>query len=351
MINIYSDPHLGLSLASNTTAASRARLQQYMVDHLNLVLKVFDPGLTLCAGDFYHKYQNTEEVLHSSFWAASQTDKILAGNHDVVNIADKKGTLDILDTVFNGQVVPTKFGQSTFTVVQPDDCPDQHVYMVPHHSTQELFVDALTSAKARADRTKGMNILVAHCNYDNPFVRDKITLHLSEREAIWLLKTFDYIVLGHEHTFKLALEDRLVVVGSPHPTGFGDIEDKYTVHIDDDGTLLHNQVWSASANYVECDWREADTKVADSHQWIRLTGEAEPFEMHDLAKRIRSIWKVMSPFAVRSDVKILTGDATRSAHDVLSPDKINEIIEKELQSSPEMYALWKEIFDDQRTTP
>lgn len=351
VINIYSDPHIGLNLASNTTAKSRKALKKYIIDHVNQIINEFDEGLTICAGDFYHTYQNPEEVLHESLWAASQTSKILAGNHDVVNIADRKGTLDIVGTVLDPRVVPCKFGKINYQPVVASIPHDQIAYLVPHHSSQNLFEDALAAVRKSAEKESKsvFKLLVLHCNYNSKFVKDTITLNLPERLAIWLLKVFDYIVIGHEHNYRLELNDRVIVAGSPHPTGFGDISDKFTIHFDDDNTLLINWVWKKDTHYLQCDWHEAVEKIAIEHQWVSLTGEVAPSELHELASVIKKVWANGSPFAVRSEVKILTGGADRSAYQSMSPDKINEIIETELRNSPELYNLWKEIIDDQGT--
>lgn len=352
MISIYSDPHLGLNLASNTTHASRALLKKYLVDHLNQIVDGFDKGDTiLCAGDFFHTHQNNEDVLHSSLWVASQTSKILAGNHDVVNIADRKGTLDIISTVFDTRVVPCKFGEVSYKIVSPCLSGETKVYMVPHHSTQDLFDDALEQARKSAEKQKGKKILVTHCNYDSPFIKDRVTLNLSQRKAIHLLQAFDYIVLGHEHNHKTDLDDRVIVVGSPHPTGFGDISDKFTLHFDKEGAPSLKKCWDKSTQYLECPHDKCLSLVTPQHQFIKLTGEVDPSGLHDLAKTIQQLWKVSQAFAIKSEVKILSGDATKSAYEIMSPDKITEIIELELKNSPELYALWKEILSDQGTAP
>lgn len=354
-IQIYSDPHIGRNLASHTTNDSRRRLKEFIALNTSKVIDDFDDCDTvICAGDFYHSHQNDEDVLHSSLWAANKTSKILAGNHDVVNIRDRKGTLDIVSTVFDTRVVPCKFGQINYQVVpasfpMTDDTPD--LYLIPHHSSQELFDDALESAYQQAAKSPSPCYLITHCNYNSEFVKDTVTLNLTRRKAERLLKHFHYIVLGHEHNHKTDLDDRVIVVGSPHPTGFGDISDKFIVTMfEDNRKPIIKQVWSKSKHYLECDWNEAVDKITPDHQWIKLTGEVPSSMIHDLASTVKDLWKFSQAFAVKSEVKILAGEDTSHGFKPISMDRINEIIEEELKGTPELYDLWRAI-NDQGTAP
>lgn len=353
-IQIYSDPHIGRNLASHTTSESRKRLKQHIALNTCKIIDDFDEGDTvICAGDFYHSYSNDEEVLHSSLWAADKTHKILAGNHDVVNIRDRKGTLDIVGTIFDGKVVPCKFGEVNYQVM-PTMFPaagSALLYMVPHHSSQELFEDALEAVRKSAEKKECPCILVTHCNYNSEFVNDTVTLHMTQRKAERLLKSFDYIVLGHEHNHKTDLDDRVIVVGSPHPTGFGDISDKYIVTMFEDGrSPIRKQVWSKEKQYLECDWSEVMDKVTQDHQWIKITGEVPSSMIHDLANQISDLWKFSQAFAIKSEVKVLAGETSASSLELVSSDKISEIIENELKGNPELYELWRSI-NDQGTAP
>ena len=349
MISIYSDPHQGLNLASNTTHSSRHRLKEFIALNTAKVVDEFYKSSTIiCAGDFYHTYKNSEEDIHASLWTASQTHKILAGNHDVVNIKGAKGSLDLIETMFDSQVVPCKFGKINYQVVVPNS-PNSNclIYMVPHHSNQKLFDDALSLAMLSAREMEGPCILVTHCNYDSPFIKDNVTLNMSRREAEFLLKDFDSIYLGHEHTHKVDLDGRLVVIGSPHPTGFGDISDKYVACINEETLECYMKlVWEKDKHYLECEYTQLQDLLNEDHQWVKLTGKIVPSEMHELASIVRKGWKLFQPFAIKSEVEIITGDAFRTEYQDSSVDRINEVIEMELKNSPELYELWRKVNED-----
>lgn len=350
MIHIYSDPHIGKNLVSHTTQDSRRRLREFIALNTCTVVDDFgQEGTVLCSGDLFDTYQNSEEVLHSVLWAADRTDYILAGNHDVVNVKDRKGTLDIVGTVFDGKVVPCKFGKPYIRAIAMSVPPTEDtvlVVMVPHHSNQELFEQALEASENVANDHPGKAILITHCNYDSEFVNDDVTLNLSQRRADKLLKSFDYIFLGHEHNHRTDLDDRVIIVGSPHPTNFGDISDKFVVSWDGEGSPIRKQVWSKSKHYLECHWANLAENITPEHQWVKLTGEIPPSDIHNLAKFIRDAWKHYSPFAIKSEVKILSGEASASDFHDHDASKINEIIERELKNSPDLYEMWRSIHDD-----
>jgi DNA repair exonuclease SbcCD nuclease subunit len=346
MIHIYSDPHIGKNLTSHTTSESRRRLRNYISQHTAEIVDDFgEDGTILCAGDFFDTYSNSEDVLYSSMWAANKTSKILTGNHDVINIADRKGTLDIIGTVFDARVVPCKFGKVNYQYVYQTLPSNTHIVMVPHHSSQALFEDALEDVLTAAmTRKEDRHILIAHCNYDSPFIHDDVTLNMTSKMAQRLLTGFEYIFLGHEHTHRTDHDNRLIVVGSPHPTGFGDISDKFVVSLlEDGGYPILKQTWSQHKNYLECDWKDVMVNLTVDHQFIKLTGEVTPSDIHSLASVIRRVWKDFLPFAIKSEVKILSGESSVSTLSRADTVRINEIIESELKGSPELYELWKEI--------
>lgn len=341
---IYSDPHIGKMLLSNTTPDSRKRLQRFILQSTCTIADKFEDVPLFCGGDFFDKYQNPEEVLHDSFWMADKTRKILAGNHDVVNIRDKKGTLDILDSVFERKIVPCRFGMSYYEVVADNLLfrGSPGIFMVPHHSTQALFEQALESARAEAASYSCPCILITHCNYDSEFVKDDVTLNMSQRRAADLLSGFDTIYLGHEHNHRTDLDDRVVVIGSPHPTGFGDISDKYIVVIDQQGPSLEPW-WQKDRYYLEVDHSELLSKLTNDHQFVRITGSILPAELHELTSNIGKVWKNFNPFAVKSEVQIVTGSTEETRFTGMSPERLQAIVREELKDSPALLEIWDEV--------
>ena len=168
----------------------------------------------------------------------------------------------------------------------------QVITLVPHHTTQALFEEALNKAEAELQHVESgiTNILVLHCNYDCQFASDETSLNLRAERAKTLLDVFDYVLLGHEHNPKEDFDGRLIVIGNTPPTGFSDISDKRVV-VFDHGRATEELVWSKDKHYLEIGPDELERVNADT-QFLRIVGELDPSELHpDVYKRqsLRSI--------------------------------------------------------------
>ncbi len=336
----YSDPHIGLNLGANTTPDSRARLKQFVLS--NVSNHTVPHPTIACAGDFFDTYQNAEEVIIASSPLARRTSKILAGNHDVTNIASRRGSLDVVDAMHPGRVVGCEFGASKF---QTWEVGDIEYFLIPHHSSQDLYEAALDAAAVAA---KGslcpMQVLVAHSNYDSPFVKDTVTLELTKRKAASLLESFNFIMLGHEHNHRTDLGDRVIVIGSPHPVTYGDMTDKFLLSVEG-GDVQLIQTWSANRHYLSTDHSTLLEKITADHQFVRITGDIHAAEVHVLASNIRKAWTSYRPFAIKTDVNILSGTSEQTRFEGMTPDRIIDIVKKELKDQPELLALFKEVSD------
>jgi hypothetical protein len=282
---------------------------------------------------------------------ANRTSLILSGNHDVVGIADRNGSLDLLREFSEAQVhdqpfrvIPTVFDQIHYSI-EDMSYLGWELVMVPHHTTQGQFEEALLQAakKPKGDGLK--RALITHCNYDLNFAVNDNTLNLSRPMADHLLNKgayFDYIFLGHEHNPRQDFDGRLVVIGNPHPTGFGDISDKQVVLLHHDGSVSYRQVWSKAEGYFECGPDDLH-EVPPGIQFLRVKGEVEPPALHTYAKAIRKLWQ-SSPnlFAVRSEVAVKAGNKQTSLgkSEVVN---VKDLITEELRGNEALFALWQEI--------
>lgn len=297
---------------------------------------------TVCAGDLLDKYSNDETTLLQALAVIDKTDLTLAGNHDVHSSKDARGTMDVLAELRPYDIVRTPFGELYYAV---NEVEDYVVASIPHHTTQDLFERALRNS---AERVKGMvrtKILITHSNYECPFATDETSLNLTKPMAKKLLENFDFIVLGHDHKHKTDFDGRLIVLGNVHPTGFGDISDKYVV-VFEDGQPKFGKVWDASEKYIEVTPREMEKVNPFVHQFVRITGKVKPAEMNQLAKDIKKLWSVTggSIFAIRSEVKIDTGNTKAASLDSSKGQmKLTDIIEAELVENEELLKLWKEV--------
>lgn len=237
---IYTDPHLGLKRKANFTPASAAaREKEAITSLLSLVREAKDEGQTVfCAGDFFDKANNPEEVIDSTLEIAEYTNIILAGNHDVKNNVESVSSLDIVNRVCGNVLFSDEFG---FDVVE---IGDWEFVFVPHTMTQERFTKILGRLLKHGVK-KG--VLILHCNYDTINSEDDIHLTLTRDMAEQLLTKFQYIFIGHEHTAKEDFDGRLQLIGSFRPTAFDNLDEKSVIVFDTEtGSFNRRVVWEPS---------------------------------------------------------------------------------------------------------
>ena len=354
-ILIYSDPHLGLSLGAHTTVASRLRLQKKLEEHLlDKVLSQNRADMAICAGDFFHKHQNTEELLSRAWPLAEMTSLILSGNHDVTNDADKVGSLELLRRINPARIedpwiVPVEFNQPYYESVWfgkgSNPC---EICLVPHHSTQALFEQTLENILVDVPTgPRAVRLLVLHCNYNSPFVLEDGSLNLTRAKAGQLLNLFDKIVIGHDHNPKEDFGGRLVVLGNTHPTGFGDLSNKRIMLFDEaTGSHSFETIWEVAKGFQEVRYNEL-AGVRPGVEFLQVTGEVGPEELHEVMQQLRKLWVSREDlFAVRSLVTVKTGD-TMANYAKTETLNVRELIEEELKPNEDLYALWKEILAEQ----
>jgi hypothetical protein len=309
VIVFYTDPHLGLSRAGNTTTRSSENLRNRLLSQAQSA--VAREGIKICLGDMFDTFSNPERVL------------------------TKVGSLQMLDRTYqrllgSGHCLFAEFGKPmAFSWPIADE--DVHIVAVPHVATQALFEESLDQAmEVKIDRMSGGSILLLHCNYDmsDDWVTET-TLNLKSSQAKSLLEKFDYIMLGHEHEPAEYLGGRLIILGNLFPTSLGDISDK-RIAIMENGHLRFEPVWSKASGYAEY----AHNQIPDetSASFIRIQGEVEPGDMLEMTQAISHLWK-KSPYlyCVKVDARIkgLTADVDGQSV-TRSIAQLPELIRREL---------------------
>lgn len=352
-ILVFTDPHQGLRRTANTTPASSLRLRQAIHDQLRDVIAL-EADFRICAGDWFDTYNNEELVIAQSIPLMADVDIVLAGNHDLINIKDRMGSLGLVKSVLESgsgsndcKVIMNNVGESNFFVDKVSTGGVSHTfYTVPHCSTQELFDKALDKAfedvSSLGTSTGEKRYLVLHCNYDSNFANERQTdLNLPKFKAAELFESFDYIILGHEHIPRDDFQGRLVVLGNTHPTSFSDISDKRVMFIDDNG-IQFKDIWYKSTGYLEVDWR--DLEESYPHQFIKIVGSAKPEDIQDITKAAKVVER-NSPnlFALKLDVEF-EGITHTSLESTEKAQSMSERIEAVLEKSDKgLLAIWKEF--------
>lgn len=335
---IFSDPHIGTKRAAHTTRESAARLEKALYDAaMEIVVNADRP---VCAGDLFDKAFNNETTLVQGYVVSRLCHAVLAGNHDMVNRADAKTTLQALQDMGCPVVTADSLGTPTFAA------DGDGLFFVPHHATQELFEKALDLARA-AVREGEPAVLFLHCNYDlgEVMLANDSTLNLTEAKAGELLEAFDLILIGHDHQPRRYLDGRVVILGNTHPTSFSDISDKfkYTLEIGESVRLEHTRIWSKDAGYAELHFGDKVEPLPESVQFVNVFGMAEADQAVEVADFVRSVWEARpGVFAVRNSVQIagLVADDT----EIEPPKLINlrERIEGDLAGS-DLLELFTEL--------
>lgn len=299
----FSDPHVGVNRSSHTTNASRERLREAVFQAAMGAVGVAggdDP--VYCLGDLFDTDTNSEVTILQGHQIARECDRVLGGNHDLPNREGKLSSLQLLDQTMPGSPIVVGGSEPHFVC---DVLPEgMSVLMVPHMLTQELFEQSLLASLTIAKTHRRVRILCLHCNYDSGFIQNDASLNLSKEDAEFLLETFDYILLGHEHMPRTELDGRLIILGNTHPSSFADISDKFIWEFD--GERFHrHMIWGLDKGYQRIKWDDLlDAEI--SAQFVDVVGSATAAEMPTIAAAISNLWK-SSPhlLMVRNNVECI----------------------------------------------
>lgn len=255
LITLYSDPHIGLSRQSHTTTASSSRWKNKLFSTVSGILSTAT-GPTICLGDLFDSFSNSEQDISHGYSLATKTSIILAGNHDVENRADKLSSLQLLDELLRShaanyrvaQIFSTPYGtSSTITTV----IGNTRFVFVPHTANKDLFELSLQQAE-ELKPFQGYSVLCLHCNYALPdsFTRADTTLNLTQERAYQLLSVYHRILIGHEHVARTDPQtDRIQLLGNVFPTSFSELSDKFYWTFDSvTNVLTPHCCWQAEAN-------------------------------------------------------------------------------------------------------
>jgi len=337
-----SDWHLGLLRQANTTAASRLAWQGRMREQ---VLSL-PSGPHVCAGDVFDKYSNPEHILDLARAPLSKVTRCLAGNHDVVADTSKMGSLELMQYNKSG-MAKAGVGESSWNCW---GLPAVNVWMVPHHATDKLFQNALDSVERECSQKKN-SLLVLHCNYSAPEVRaHDNALNLTAARAEELLDTFDYILIGHEHTSGGHFDGRLRVLGSLFPTDFGNMTSKYYTLFDmETGEMEKVLCWNAGEGLVRMDLAHIGLDappVTGATDFIDITGTCSREAAGDVAKMVKVLWaEYPHLLGIRNAVTI-----EREATGIVSQgtsDDLPSIISRSLKGT-DMEGLWGKVLGEMR---
>lgn len=275
---LITDPHLGLSRKTHTTRESSKRWAEEIHKRaLDEVQK--DSGNVILVGDLFDKTYNTETVIQQGIEVSSHCRWVLAGNHDQPNRADVSCSIDLV-----GNVVKQKeLGKvnETYQV-------QEGIFMVPHHATQELFMEAVWQARDQAAMDAGYKFLFLHCNRGELPNMTEETLTIYDEDENTLLETFDRIIYGHIHQPSIEKDSKVVVLGNVFPTSFSDITHKFKYRLDTETNELTKEcIFDARVGFKGLSLG-SPIELTKETLFVEVTGRGERSEV---AEYVHKVWE------------------------------------------------------------
>lgn len=315
----FTDPHLGLSRTTNTTAQSQKRLQEALYDQAMSVIEKFK-GVNMkihCLGDLFDRFSNPEPIIAQGMAVARECDTVIGGNHDARNRTDAVSSLDLLaralNTTDDQRVVYAAFGERA---VRTSLYGDVALVSCAHVGGQQLFDEVLAEAAEAARNAKPRyKMLLLHCNYDRDFghgIENDPALNLSIDKARELLESFDYILIGHEHEPLEDLDGRVKILGNTMPLGFGEVSDRYC-YVFSNGEFTPYLIWSVAEHYREftvqdiLDRAFGDDMELDSTSvtMVQISGTIAAADYPEFSKALVKLWRQNeSLLMVRTQVEV-----------------------------------------------
>jgi len=299
---VFSDPHIGLNRKSHTTQDSRKALKKAVAERA-LKVASYRGGYVICAGDLFDTYSNDEADILTGLLVADECKLVLAGNHDLSNRSDVTGSLELMNNLKGVNLAYAKVGEIVTCYTA-----NYSLAAIPHHSTQELFDNAI---EAFLKENRKVKALFLHCNVANTMAEGMDTsLNISHEQLERLLEQADRIFIGHEHNPYELYDGRVIITGNIHPTSFSDISDKFIWHVSDEGQVTKELVWSMDQHYRKIEWApEVTIPDLAEVQFVDVVGISDIENRVHLAKFMAEIWKSSdSLFMVRNNVELTSAD-------------------------------------------
>lgn len=313
-LTVINDTHCGAIRTGGTTPVTQTQLRQATLHGLIALLEQCE-GDVLINGDLFDAFMIPFMDLWLTVEACSayledEKDATLyvgRGNHDIAKNSLNMSSFDLFC-----KIMESRWGLRFVPITEPAFLAKHLAYVIPHLPNQDLFNEALK----QVPKTK---FLFVHANFDNKFaVEADHSLNVSVEQAE--AAPVDFVVFGHEHQRKSALNGKVVIVGNQIPTSVADClgnDVKYLLRIHD-SKIEHLPVWQAEGDFARPDWRELEAALALPARFIRVQGEATAAEAADVIGRI-------SKFRTKSKALVITNAV--SIDGVASDDEIKMTLE------------------------
>ena len=344
LIGLFSDPHLGLNRAANTTLRSRQALRQHLFDKTMEVvglLEDVEAKRIYCLGDLLDTFCNSEPTIKQAYQVLESITGCLTGNHDIENRTDSLGTLQLLRDITSEGVIINESPNTPALVVKETDAA-QWVF-IPHVLTQEIFCASLELA-LNHPQVEGMRkILCLHCNVNVPGYAAPTdtgsSLYLTEEWQDKLLEKYSRIFVGHEHPPRTYRQGKLQVLGNVFPLAFGEIADRYAYLYDDRADKLEAfKIFDAEKEFLSIsvsDFLDVEGDYPSSASMVEIVGTIKAHDQADLGRAIAKFWHTHEGvFMLRNNTKMEDVAKPQRHENTFVPKTLPELVADSVENTP-----------------
>ncbi len=297
IITWFTDPHLGVSRAQNTTMASAAALRKRIfVNAMEIAVEAKKAGhFVACLGDVFDKHSNPEHIVSQGAQLLEYVDAALGGNHDVKNVQGAVSSLMLIDQLmqeFSPVIMSPDISQPYFKRVGADEAS---LFFIPHCLTQEIFEQSVRAACADTLNWGDHCILCLHCNVGEAYGQveaEGSTLALTEELQELVIQHFGLTMVGHEHKPRKLHKGKIVVMGNLLPLSFGELEHRFVYEYDTQTRKLNmGRLFDNDAETMGVMAHNLDTQTSFGEAaYVTIGGTIKPEDYPAMARNIQRIW-------------------------------------------------------------
>lgn len=332
-IMFATDFHLGRVNRSHTSSRSQKAYKEALYSAA-MEIGDIEADFKVCLGDLFDKHTNSEDIINQGIDVASKFDYTLCGNHDVLNVADKCSSFDIVKRALsNGSLMYRNEGTraefDNLNVEVSENC-QVRFFSLGHYFTQELFKQSLENCTefkngfSKSKYDKVINILLLHCNvgdgYGEEIESEGSSLYLTSELQNYVKENYDYVFVGHEHV--ASRKGNIIVMGNSFPVHFGEIDSDrhvYFLDIDDKGNskVTSEVIYSYKDSYevIACEELMASNgQIVFDKPFALIEGSLDVELRPELARAIIAFWKLneSSLLAVKNGVEITSNKKAKA---------------------------------------
>lgn len=207
----FSDTHLGfsdLNLISDDN--KNIREQDIYRTFLQVIDRIIEikPDIAIHSGDLFHRSSPINAAISTAIEGFARLDKadipavVISGNHSTPKTIYSGPILKALESFKN--IYPV-YDQK----YRVEKIKNANIHCIPYSIRPEGLNENIALMEKNIKKTddSNFNILVLHCSVGKQYLMDEYGEEIFPVEKLPLLKKFDYVALGHWHSFRNSVEN------------------------------------------------------------------------------------------------------------------------------------------------